>query len=217
MKISVLSVSDKVEEIIYSPQLRRRFCDVEFVISCGDLPYYYVEYIVSALDKPVFFVRGNHAKILEYSDSGPRSSPLGAFDLHRKSYTLNGVIIAGIEGSIRYNTGPFQYTQREMWLNTLSIVPKLVMNRARFGRYLDIFVSHAPPWQINDRMDWPHQGIKSFRWLIEVFRPMYHFHGHIHLYGPDNPQIVVHHGTEVVNTYGHRKNILFLPHYQLKN
>lgn len=217
MNISVLSVSDKVEEIVYSPQLRKRFYDVAFVISCGDLPYYYVEYIVSALDKPVFFVRGNHARILEQSDTGPRSSPLGAIDLHRNSYMLNGVIFAGVEGSIRYNFGPFQYSQREMWINVLRMVPKLLGNRARYGRYLDIFVTHAPPWGINDRDDWPHQGIRSFRWFIEVFRPMYHFHGHIHLYGPDVPRVVVHHGTEVVNTYGYRKSILFLPHYQVKN
>ena len=70
MQLRVLSVSDRVEEVIYSPNLRQRFKNIDFAISCGDLPYYYVEYIVSMLDKPVFFVRGNHAKILELDDQG---------------------------------------------------------------------------------------------------------------------------------------------------
>jgi uncharacterized protein len=55
MHVRVLSISDRVEEIVYSPNVRQRFFDAAFVISCGDLPYYYVEYLVSALDKSVFF------------------------------------------------------------------------------------------------------------------------------------------------------------------
>lgn len=211
MQIRVLSVSDRVEELIYSVNIKQRFSDVDFVISCGDLPYYYVEYIVSALDRPVFFVRGNHAKILEHSNSGTRSSPHGAIDLHCQVHEHNEILLAGVEGSIRYKNGPFQYTQRQMWWNVFSMVPRLLRNRARYGRYLDIFISHASPWGINDRSDWPHQGVHAFRWLLEVFKPTYHFHGHIHLYGPDVVRVVNFHETEVINTYGYRYNLLSLP------
>lgn len=212
MQFRVLSVSDRVEELIYSVNIKKRFSDVDFVISCGDLPYYYVEYIVSALDRPVFFIRGNHAKILEHSNSGTRSSPQGAIDLHCRVYEHNEILMAGVEGSIRYKNGPFQYTQREMWWNVLSMVPGILKNRARYGRYLDIFISHASPWGINDRPDWPHQGVHAFRWLLEVFKPAYHFHGHIHLYGPDAVRVVNFHETEVINTYGYRYNLLSLPY-----
>lgn len=214
MQVRVLSVSDRVEELIYSPNIRQRFNDIAFAISCGDLPYYYVEYIVSALDKPVFFVRGNHAKLLEHSRTGTRDRPSGAIDMHRQVVEHCGLLLAGVEGSIRYKPGPFQYTQREMWLHVFSLVPGLIANRARHGRYLDIFITHAAPWGINDREDWPHQGIKAFRWLIETFRPKYHLHGHIHLYGPDFERVVRHQQTEVINTYGYRYNLFSLPSYR---
>lgn len=210
----VLSVSDRIEEIIYSTQIRERFADVDFVISCGDLPYYYTEYIVSALNVPVFFVRGNHAKIMEQGDTGPRSGPHGAIDLHRQVICHAGLLLAGVEGSVRYKDGPFQYSQAEMWGNVWSMVPRLLQNKARFGRYLDIFVTHASPWGIHDQPDWPHQGIHAFRWLIEKFKPRYHFHGHIHLYGPNNVRLSEHHSTTVINTYGYLVNDLELQGYR---
>jgi hypothetical protein len=208
MQIRVLSVSDRVEEVIYSPNLRQRFKNIDFAISCGDLPYYYVEYIVSMLDKPVFFVRGNHAKILEQSDSGSRTAPQGAVNMHRHSVRYSDVLMAGVEGSIRYKPGPYQYSQNEMWMNVFSLMPGMISNRIQYGRYLDILITHSAPWGIGDRDDWPHQGIKAFRWLIDVFKPRYHFHGHIHLYGPKVVREIDYRQTQVINTYGYRLNIL---------
>jgi len=43
-----------------------RFGDVELVLSCGDLPYYYLEYIVSMLNVPLLYVHGNHDAPPEY-------------------------------------------------------------------------------------------------------------------------------------------------------
>jgi uncharacterized protein len=123
--------------------------------------------------------------------------------------------MAGVEGSIRYKPGPFQYSQQEMWRNVFRLVPGLIRNRLRFGRYLDIFITHAPPRGINDREDLPHQGIDAFRWLLEVFRPRYHLHGHIHLYGLEVVRVVNYHQTEVINTYGYRNNLLYLPHFEV--
>ena len=39
--IKILSVSDKVEELLYSPAIKRLFADVDIVLGCGDLPLYY--------------------------------------------------------------------------------------------------------------------------------------------------------------------------------
>lgn len=211
MLLKVLGVSDRVVEIIYSPSVRERFGNVDMIISCGDLPHYYVEFILSALDKPAFFVRGNHAYTLEYSDSGTRHAPEGATDLHRKVIDCGGVLLAGVEGSVRYKPGPFQYTQRQMWRNVLRLVPGLLLNRARYGRYLDIFVTHAAPWRVNDLDDWPHQGIRAFRWLVETFQPAYHLHGHIHLYTPKTVGEGSLGRTQVINVYGFRNLVLDLP------
>jgi predicted phosphodiesterase len=70
--MKLLTVSDKEVSRIYSPQIKRRFSDVDLTISSGDLSYYYLEYIISTLDIPLYYVRGNHAKAIEYR-SGPQN------------------------------------------------------------------------------------------------------------------------------------------------
>ena len=177
--MKVLSLSDTVCDLIYSPNVRQKFGDVDLVLDCGDTPYYYLEYVVSALDKPTFFVRGNHAKVMEYGDAGPRAYAHGAVDLHRRVLNHKGILLAGVEGSLRYHPGPFQYNQREMWRNVFSLIPGVMKNRIFHGKYLDIFVTHSPPWGIHDERDLPHQGIKAFMWFIRVFQPSFQFHGHI--------------------------------------
>jgi hypothetical protein len=203
MTFKTLTLSDVLLEFIYSPQIRTRFSDVELVLGCGDLPYYYLEYIISSLDVPLYFVRGNHANIVEHTVAGPRSKPLGAVDLHRRVVNHEGLLLAGVEGSLRYREGPFQYSQAEMWAHVFSLVPAMLLNRAIHGRYLDVFISHAPPWGIHDKPDLPHQGIKAFRWLLEVFHPLHHFHGHIHVYKPDTIKKTQFQQTQVINTYGY--------------
>ncbi|MFH1445795.1 MAG: metallophosphoesterase, partial [Chloroflexota bacterium] len=50
-----------------------------------------------------------------------------------------------------------------------------------------------------------HQGIKAFLWLIKVFQPSYHLHGHIHLYLPKIPHETRMGKTTIINTYGFRE------------
>lgn len=208
MPYKVLSLSDKQVNWIYSSQVKTRFADVDLILGCGDLTYYYLEYVVSMLDVPLFYVRGNHSNLVEHTTSGPKTHPQGGADLHRRLIVHNGLILAGIEGSLRYRKGPFQYSQVEMWGHVLRLVPGLLRNRAQYGRHLDIFVSHAPPWGIHDQPDLPHQGIKAFRWLLETFRPRYHFHGHIHIYRQDVQTITQFHSTTVINTYGFAETLV---------
>jgi Icc-related predicted phosphoesterase len=206
--MNILSVSDVVLNNIYSTQIKNRFSHVDLVISCGDLPYYYLEYIISTLNKPLYYVRGNHAHKVEHGISEKRTGPWGGIDVHRKCVRdpQSGLLIAGIEGSIRYNRKPsYQYTQFEMWVMVFKLVPRLVFNKLRWGRYLDIFISHAPPWQIQDRDDLPHQGVKAFRWLLKVFKPAAHLHGHIHIYDYITPRETQYQDTKVINTYGYRE------------
>ncbi len=191
--------------MIYSPQIVDRFQQVDVIISCGDLPYYYLEYMISMLNRPLYYVRGNHAPVVEYGSGGDRQFPLGGCNIHRRTLkTPAGLLIAGVEGSLRYNKGPCQYTQREMWLHVIHLIPGMVYNRLRYGRYLDIFVTHAPPHGIHDADDRPHQGIKAFRWLDQVFQPSYHLHGHVHLYRQDAMKLTFLGNTKIINTYGYQ-------------
>jgi Icc-related predicted phosphoesterase len=202
--MKILSISDKVVDYLYSPACRDKFGEVDLIISCGDLPYYYMEYVLTSLDKPLLFVRGNHASRVEYSRRGGRTEPLGAVDLHRKAIMHSGLIIAGVEGSVRYNRGEYQYTQAEMWGHIYSLVPRLLWNRATQGRALDILVTHAPPRGIHDKEDNAHTGANAFRWLIETFQPKLHLHGHIHVYNSAEITQTMHRKTRVLNTYGYR-------------
>ncbi len=202
----LLAISDEELGIIYNPQIKERFRDVDLAVSCGDLPYYYLEYVISMLDINLYYVRGNHARTVEYTIGGERAAPWGGTDLHRRVIRdPSGLIFAGIQGSVRYNTGPYQYTQLEMWNMVLGLVPKLLMNRMIYGKFLDIFVTHASPWQIHDKKDRPHQGIKAFRWFDRVFKPSFHLHGHIHVYRHDEIIETQYFNTRVVNTFGYKE------------
>lgn len=198
----VLAVSDIELDFIYNPKIRERFQHIDLIIACGDLSYYYMEYLISVLNKPLFYVRGNHSNVVEYSNAGAQSEPRGGVNLHRKVIVDEGILLAGIEGSLKYRDAPFQYSQPEMWRHVLYLIPALLRNHAIYGRYLDVFVSHAPPWGIHDQPDLPHQGIQAFRWLLKVFKPSYHFHGHIHIYRQDAVKVTRFHHTNVINAYG---------------
>ena len=63
--IKILSVSDKVDELLYSSAIKRLFGDVDLVLGCGDLPYYYLEFIVTMLGGPLFYVIGNHGNAVK--------------------------------------------------------------------------------------------------------------------------------------------------------
>ena len=203
--IKVLSISDQVDPLVYSNTLKERYGDVEFVISCGDLSYLYLEYIISVLNRPLYFVHGNHDPLQELNLGEPRPYPFGAQNLHRGIVRKHGLLMAGVEGSILYNRRtPYQYTQGMMWNHVFRLVPGLLFNKIIHDRFLDIFITHAPPKGIHEGSDWAHQGINAFRWLINTFQPAYHFHGHIHNYHPDAVYETSLGGTQVINTYRSR-------------
>lgn len=205
--VMLLAISDIQVPIIYSSHIKSRFSDIDLAISCGDLNYYYLEYIISMLNIPLFYVNGNHNPV-EINESGEtRSEPWGAINFHKqviynKKFDL---ILAGIEGCLRYNKGKHQYSQGEMLRMVLGLTPRLILNKFKYGRYLDIFVTHASPKGIHDDDDRAHQGIKAFNWLIKVFQPRYHLHGHIHVYNPRQVRETQYGNTIILNTYGYKE------------
>ncbi len=202
--MKILTLSDIVVPYLYASQVKDVIGPVDLIIDCGDLPVDYLDYVVHMLDGTLFYVRGNHAEAFQITDQGIHPAKRGGINLHRHVLNFHGLLLAGIEGSGRYRPGPFQYSQVHMWLFVLRLVPALLLNRMRYGRYLDIFVSHAPPFGINDQPDLPHRGIKAFLWLDQVFQPAYHFHGHIHIYRPDAIAESRIGRTRVINTFGYR-------------
>ncbi len=203
--MKILLVSDKVVEHLYSPNVTRYRNTVDLVIGCGDLPYYYLEYLQSKLDKPVYYVHGNHDSAKEYlGDGSVVTGPMGGVNLHLNSHVECGLILVGLEGSIRYRRGRFQYTQTEMWFNVLRLVPQLLLNKLLTGRYLDILVTHSPPYGIHNGEDHIHVGFTSFLWLMKWFKPTYLVHGHRHVYNSLETTISPFEQTTVVNVYPYK-------------
>lgn len=204
--MKILAVSDIELGYLYHPRIVDRFSDIDLILSCGDLPHYYLEYMISMLNIPLYYVNGNHTGKLQHTTGGDRKFPWGAKNIHQLCVKDDtGLLICGIEGCLRYNLGDYQYTQTEMWNFVFNLIPKFFYNKLRYGRYLDIFLSHASPWKIHDQDDLPHQGIKAFRWLIKVFEPTYHLHGHIHVYRNDTVTSTRFYKTDVINCYGYKE------------
>jgi Icc-related predicted phosphoesterase len=58
----------------------------------------------------------------------------------------------------------------------------MLLNRIQYGRYLDILITHSPPFGIHDDDTQAHTGLKALNWLIQFAKPRYHLHGHTHHY-----------------------------------
>jgi uncharacterized protein len=196
----VLTISDKVVQVLYGPALPEQARGVELVLSCGDLPADYLEFIVSILNVPLYYVMGNHG-----GDGSAKLFPDGCENIDGRVVEYKGLLIAGLEGSMRYNSRPrFQYTENEMRGKVAKLTPSLLFNRARHGRYLDVMIAHAPPFQIHDGTDLPHVGFKSFVWLIDRYHPHFFLHGHVHIYDSREQTVTQYGATKVINTYGYR-------------
>ncbi|MEW6400501.1 MAG: metallophosphoesterase [Chloroflexota bacterium] len=177
----ILAVSDQVVERVYTLASTGQFQDVEFILGCGDLPYAYLEYLVTVLNKPMYYVPGNHDPI--FNPSNPTTQTEGASNLDLKLARVKDRLVAGFGGSVRYRPdGVNQYTQRQAYIRALALLPGLLRNHLRYGRALDILISHSPPFGIHDEETQAHTGLRALNWLLRVARPRFHFHGHTHFF-----------------------------------
>ncbi len=214
--IKILCISDHVDPLIYSNSIKMRFSDIDLVISAGDLDLNYYGFIVSSLNKPLLFVFGNHNLKnipnyrIEYRDLPPINNSrlvyprtYGSTYIGDRLIKIHNLLIAGLGGSFKYNGGKNQYSEAGMFLKIMKLLPSLIFNRIFRGRWLDILVSHSPPFGINDRKDRCHRGFKVFLLFLKLFKPSYHLHGHIHLYDLNADREVLFHNTKVINIYSH--------------
>ena len=223
--MKILAVSDEVVESLYGARCRQQFGDVDLVLGCGDLPFYYLEFIVTVLDVPLYYVPGNHDRAQQYLSDGRivhRAEGCEPLDLRtaQTPVALNGsnkaapteadrhqpqLLLAGRGGSMRYNNDSLhQYTEGEMFSRMMKLVPRLLLNRARYGRFLDIFVTHSPPRGIHDDTDLAHTGFTTFLTFMDLFRPRLLLHGHSHVYRSDVVTSTRYKQTQVINIYPYR-------------
>lgn len=197
--MKVLCISDRVERLLYGPSLHTYAGGVEAVVSCGDLPFAYLEYIITFLGVPVYYVLGNHDPA---ADS--KEYPGGCTPLDGRLVDVGSVTLAGLSGSPLYSYGPNQYTERQMRRRSRALSMR-IRCRKLLGKHKPlIFVSHSPPFGLGDRKDPAHVGFESFVGLIDRHHPDLWLHGHVHLYGPNDHRETHRGDTQVLNVYGHQ-------------
>ncbi len=212
--MKILCVSDQIDPLVYSSVAKQYFEDIDIVLCAGDLAMEYVDYIVSTLNKPTYFVFGNHNleefSIYHPTETGNRVSTFeslkychGAEYVGFKIIKEGNLLIAGCSGSMQYNTGNSQYTETQMKRRLIKMIPRLLYNKIRFGRYVDIFLTHASPLGIHDKPDRCHMGFNCYNWFIKKFKPKYMVHGHIHLYDQNEKRVTEVESTTIVNAFSH--------------
>lgn len=203
--MKILAISDQALDRVYTLASSGQFRDVELILGCGDLPYSYLEFLVTVLNVPLFYVPGNHDP--EQDLRLPHTRAEGGANLDLKLARYKRFLIGGFGGSIRYRPdGTNQYSQSEAYLRTARLVPRLLLNRFQYGRALDILISHSPPLGIHDDIDPAHRGLDALNWLIRMAHPRYHFHGHTHIIKRNIENSETSIGiTRIINVYPYRK------------
>lgn len=228
--MKILCVSDYVDPLIYNQNVKDVYSDVDLILCAGDLPMDYIDFIVSVFNKPTYFVFGNHdlkeyhlyhkdsrldnlhlVKNYEQAIHGHGATYLGFKAFANENFLVEDpktgrktpLLIAGASGTSRYNNGLCQFTDSQMKFKLLKLVPKLIYNKLKYGRYLDIFMTHASPRHIHDHEDPCHIGFECYNWFLQRFKPVYMVHGHIHLYDLREERIGKYYDTTVVNAYAH--------------
>jgi Icc-related predicted phosphoesterase len=192
MPLKILTIADAVSPQLYDYFQPERWRDVDLVLSAGDLPPEYLDFLTTTLGVPIFYVRGNH------DGSYPASRFDGFVNVHGTIAEYRGIRIAGFEGCRRYNHGSVQYREDEM----RRIVRRSRVQAARHGTP-HIVLTHAPPGGCHDSSDPCHQGFACFRELIDIWKPEFLIHGHVHSYnrGPTSSTIGT---TTVLNAFPYR-------------
>jgi Icc-related predicted phosphoesterase len=201
----ILALSDQIVEQFYNPAAREQFENVDVIIGCGDLPYEHLEYLVSSINKPLFYVPGNHDPDYNMHDS--RTFVAGGTNLDLKVTRFKSKLLAGFGGSVRYRPdGSNQYSQSQARIRLSNLFFPLWMNRLIFSRRLDLVITHSPPLGIHDdKEDPPHHGLSAINTLIKNFQPRYVLHGHTHHYMSNmKPTKTVIGGTTIINVYPYK-------------
>ena len=190
--MKILLVADEEAPYLWDYYQPGRLEGVDVILSCGDLKQEYLEFLVTMANVPLYYVAGNHDK--GYVNFPPE----GCESIDDRLVQVNGLRILGLGGCIRYNPGPYQYTEKEMEARV-----KRLDRKIRKAGGVDIVITHAPPLGHGDAPDPAHRGFACFLSLMDRYRPQYLAHGHVHQsYGHGLPRRIQYGGTTVFNAVG---------------
>ena len=192
-RVKILAVSDFIDKSLTKMVEDKTLEPVDLIISCGDLAPEYLSFLKNRLEKPLFYVKGNHD--IRYNNP---ANLLGCENIHAKLVRFKTLNILGLEGSIWYSGGVNQYTDKQMD----KIIFRMWFSLWRKGS-VNLVVTHAPPKDIQDGPDHCHTGFESFVKLMDKREPDYLIHGHIHKdFKTLEQRTTIVNTTRVINTCG---------------
>ena len=213
--MKILCVSDTTRSLAFASNVAEIYKGTRLVLSCGDMPMESHDWLSTMLHKDVYYVFGNHnlETFRQNMDNDHVRSTRFENSYDRKFYGFlvdgkcvrdknTGLIIAGLGGSMRYNNGDSQYTEAQMRRRIRRMALTLMYNKKRYGRYLDILITHAPPFGIGDGQDLCHRGFRCFLDFMDRYQPKYLLHGHVHLDDRNAERITRYGNTTVINIFG---------------
>ena len=157
--MKVLIFSDVPSSGFELPEL-----EPDLVILLGDIFYRNVLRIDRKYQCSKVGVLGNHDKAYYFDDTN-------IVNVHKQLISLNGLKIAGFQGSPIYNDKPFgQHTDVEAESFIKSIDEETI----------DLFLAHSNPVYNDTVNDNAHRGFKAFNRLIQNNKVSYFLHGHLH-------------------------------------
>lgn len=189
--MKILILSDVESKYLWDYFEKEKLEGIDLILSCGDLKAEYLSFLASFTKAPVLYVCGNH------DDYETNNAPDGCICIENKIYVHEGVRIMGLGGSLRYNNGVNQYTQKQM-KNRL----KKMWLQLKIKKGIDILLTHAPAAGINEGEDHVHKGFEAFTEILDVYKPKYFIHGHVHKnYQQKFKRESVYNETTVINGY----------------
>lgn len=213
--MKILCVSDTTRSLAFASNVAEIYKGTKLIFSCGDMPVEAHDWLSTMLRKDVYYVFGNHNLETFRQNMDADHTRFSKFDseFNKKFYGFlidgkcvrdknTGLLIAGLGGSMRYNNGDSQYTEAQMRRRIRKMALTLMYNKKRYGRYLDILITHAPPFGIGDGQDLCHRGFKCFLDFMDKYQPKYLLHGHIHLDDHNANRITRYGNTTVINIFG---------------
>jgi predicted phosphodiesterase len=194
--MKILLVSDQESKFIWEHFDADRFKDIDFILSSGDLKSEYLSFLVTMVNKPLFYVHGNHD--LEYT----RKPPEGCDSIDGCLVRYRGLRILGLGGCMKYGCDkgssipPYQFSEKEMARRIRRLSGKINQNKG-----FDILVTHSAAAGICDGQDLCHTGFHSLLTLVDLWKPSLMVHGHMHMGFGRGKRYVEHGPTKVYDAF----------------
>lgn len=186
----ILVIADQESKDLWDYFEPYKLDGIDLILSCGDLSPRYLSFLATFTKAPVLYVHGNHDGCYDITP------PDGCTCIDDDIYVYKGVRILGLGGSMRYKTGPYQYTEAHMKARIMKLSIKIMKNKG-----FDILLTHSPAAGLHDMEDRPHRGFECFNELLRKYKPEYFIHGHVHMCYGRFPREEKHGDTMVVNAY----------------